>query len=165
MEKFVTISGFEDYIISNTGRVISFHKKGMRELKHDHTRSYPCVTLCNKGKQRRVMLHILVAEHFLSPVDGKTQVNHKDGDKNNPHVDNLEWCTQSENQLHAFATGLQQRSGMKRTEEQVHEVCRLISDGLVRGDILLRCPYMSKAVFDNIRSRRRWTHVSKNYEW
>lgn len=43
----------------------------------------------------------MVAELFLEPVEGKLYVNHKDCDKTNNHVDNLEWCTAQENSIHA----------------------------------------------------------------
>ena len=62
--------------------------------------------LCEKtkntdGKQVDVEVHRLVAAMFLPPVEGKTYVNHKDGDGTNNHADNLEWCTQKENAAHS----------------------------------------------------------------
>lgn len=157
------------YIVSNTGRVLSFQRKEPRELLFDYTRKYACVTLSKDGEVWRVFVHRLVAELFVENPESKPYVNHIDGNKFNNKSDNLEWVTQSENQLHACSTGLQgigeKAYGAKRTEEQIEEVCSLIEQGLQRKEILTRCPYMSKAVFDNIRCRRRWTHVSKDYVW
>ena len=56
------------------------------------------------GKTRTV--HRVIAKAFLPSDATKPYVNHKDGDKRNNHVDNLEWCTFSENIRHAYATGL-----------------------------------------------------------
>lgn len=52
-------------------------------------------------------LHRLVAEHFIGdPLPKETDVNHKDGNKQNNSASNLEWCTRSENMKHAIRTGL-----------------------------------------------------------
>lgn len=59
------------------------------------------------------MVHRLVAKTFIHNPDNLQYVNHKDGDKTNNHVDNLEWCTQSENCLH----GNQFRSSQKKSEK------------------------------------------------
>ena len=66
---------------------------------------YIRVTLYKPTRVRH-LLHRLVAEHFLEKIEGKNFVNHKDGNKNNNHYTNLEWVTQSENEKHAFRSGL-----------------------------------------------------------
>ena len=57
-------------------------------------------------KTLTALLHRIIAECLLPNPEGKEQVNHKDGDKANNSPTNLEWATQSENMLHAWATGL-----------------------------------------------------------
>ena len=52
----------------------------------------------------------MVAIHFIDNLDEYDFVKHKDGDKSNNKVSNLEWCTQSYNEKHAFATGLKQKT-------------------------------------------------------
>ena len=67
---------------------------------------YLTVSLCKNGKKKSFRVNRLVAIAFIDNPDNKPQVNHKDGNKENNTVDNLEWCTCSENQIHAFKTGL-----------------------------------------------------------
>jgi hypothetical protein len=65
---------------------------------------YLTVNFQMRGK--KYYIHRLVAEHFIDG-DSSLEVNHKDGDKKNNYVSNLEWVTSRENQLHAFKLGLQ----------------------------------------------------------
>lgn len=67
---------------------------------------YHRVTFCVKGKRTNHSVHRLVAKAFIPNPESKPQVNHKDGNKLNNSVANLEWCTNEENQKHAAATGL-----------------------------------------------------------
>lgn len=68
---------------------------------------YLYVSLSAKGRVKKFTLHRLVASTFLS---GEGVVNHKDGNKQNNHVSNLEWVTYSENNKHAYKTGLKKPS-------------------------------------------------------
>lgn len=67
---------------------------------------YEFVILFNENGYKRHSIYVLVAKHFIDNPNNKPQVNHIDGNKLNNNVDNLEWCTASENQRHALRTGL-----------------------------------------------------------
>lgn len=66
---------------------------------------YKFVTLCKDHKRMQLTVHRLIAKTFLDNKDNLPVVNHKDCNKYNNCVDNLEWCTKSQNELHAYANG------------------------------------------------------------
>ena len=83
------------YWISNQGHVKNRHG---RILKPDYSnKGYACVILCKNGKNKQRRVHILVAETFIPNPLNLPEVNHKDENKANNCVDNLEWCTHQEN--------------------------------------------------------------------
>lgn len=100
------VKGFENrYLISNEGQVYSIVKKSLlKPMKTE--KGYLYVDLRCNYKRKPKKIHRLVAETFLENPYAKKEVNHKDGNKLNNTVGNLEWCTRSENLLHAYATGL-----------------------------------------------------------
>lgn len=114
-EVWKPIEGYEGlYEVSNTGRVrrlrfINNHtnKAKVFDIKpKNNGHGYLKVFLYKGGKSRQKLVHRLVAEAFIEKQDGKRFVNHKDGNKHNNSADNLEWCSRSENMLHAYETGL-----------------------------------------------------------
>lgn len=117
MEIWKQIKGYEGiYEISSLGRVksLSREKKSKgngititdeRYIKYPLIK-YPHVTLHKKGIKKTALIHRLVAEAFIPNPDNKLEVNHKDGNSKNFSIDNLEWVTKSENQLHAYKFGL-----------------------------------------------------------
>ena len=89
------------YSVSNDGHVRN-DRTGYVLKMHKMPKGYMKVLLCDKGDELYKTVHRLVAEAFIPNPDGKPQVNHIDGDKQNNHVSNLEWVTNSENQLHSW---------------------------------------------------------------
>jgi len=98
------IKGYEGlYQVSDEGYVRRIYKDGKTKLlKNRPSANYYTVCLSNKCEKKTCAVHRLVAETFLQRPEGKTEVNHKDGDKLNNRVENLEWVTQQENQIHAI---------------------------------------------------------------
>lgn len=70
-------------------------------------RGYREVILIKNNQRKYCLVHRLVAKTFIINPYEKPQINHKDGNKLNNNVNNLEWCTRSENMKHAYKTGLQ----------------------------------------------------------
>lgn len=95
------IKNHGNYLISYEGEVISF--KSNKTLKHSISNT-GYLTVFVDGKNR--LLHRLLAETFIPNPNNLPCVNHKDGNKLNNSLDNLEWCTYSHNNKHAYKTGL-----------------------------------------------------------
>lgn len=98
------IKGYEGvYQISDDGHVRRFLKNGnSKPVKGKEGSKYYTVTLSNNNVQTTYNIHRLVAEHFLERPQNATEVNHKDGNKKNNDVSNLEWVTQEDNRIHAM---------------------------------------------------------------
>ena len=93
---------YENYYITEDGKLFN-DKKQMKTYKGER---YEKVVLKINGKATSKYIHRLVAEAFIPNANNKPTVNHKDGDKMNNNVSNLEWATQSENNYHSYKAGL-----------------------------------------------------------
>ena len=95
---------FPNYSVSDTGlvRADNYLKTGKaKELKQQTKRGYKSVTIADKnGKLVQITVHRLIAMTFLPNPENKPQVNHKDRNRANNNLDNLEWCTAFENMQH-----------------------------------------------------------------
>ena len=99
------IKGFPNYKISNYGNI--FSKKMKRNMKHFISQGgYITTNIRMNGHQYHLKNHRIVAEEFIPNKENKPCVNHIDGNKLNNNVNNLEWCTYSENMQHAIKNNL-----------------------------------------------------------
>lgn len=110
-DKYLTdaVLSHEKYLIFSNGDI--FNLKGNKLTPKTNNRGYWQVMFTHNSKEKLYLVHRLVAESFVPNPHGFSQVNHKDGNKNNNCVNNLEWCTKSMNELHAFQTGLKRTGG------------------------------------------------------
>lgn len=118
------IKGYEGlYQVSNLGRVYSYPRNGtnggIRTLTNMN--GYLRVPLKKNGTTFNAGVHRLVAEAFISNPENKPTVNHKDGDKLNNRVNNLEWATHKEQLTHSFTHNLRDR------QCAIQRGCELIS--------------------------------------
>ena len=112
IETWVPIFGCQGYEISTLGNVRSYRKTKSGEISIFHKpikkgysgkkKKYEKVLLRVDGKSKSFLVHRLVAETFIPNYFKKPQVNHIDNNPLNNTIDNLEWVTNSENQIHRF---------------------------------------------------------------
>lgn len=107
--KVAQIEGYEGlYTIDTLGGICSHHHGKCRPIRYrTNNRGYSLVNLSKNGIMKTFKVHVLVARHFLPNPNGLTEINHKDEDKSNNKVDNLEWCTRSYNVNYGSRTAKQ----------------------------------------------------------
>ena len=140
-------------IIDSKGRKQCF-KERILKLQYDRY-GYLYVPLRNRDNRKKFKVHRLVAEAFIPNPDNLPQINHIDGNKDNNKVENLEWCTNKYNVLHAHETGLnwtekhRKRSSLecnfrKLTIEQVSYIREAFKniDCSIRGNKMKFCREM-----------------------
>lgn len=99
------IIDFPNYEVSDEGKV--YRKRDGYEITPRYNKKkYLTIDLSHNGKSKRITLHRLVAKAFIPCETTLQQVNHKDGNKENNHVSNLEWVTMDKNLQHAFQNNL-----------------------------------------------------------
>ena len=107
------------YSVTDNGIVYSL-KGNKKELKGKVTNAgYREVILSHKGNKKYILVHRLVAETFIENSKNLRTVNHKDGNKLNNNIDNLEWMSDSENLKHARDCGLLSNKITKDVAKQI----------------------------------------------
>lgn len=104
-EEYRDIEGFPNYKVSNLGNVKNSKRNKIKEPGYD-SHGYLKVDLYKNSKKSTKKIHRLVADAFLPKDPQRSDINHKDGNKKNNVVTNLERCTKSENMKHAFKNNL-----------------------------------------------------------
>lgn len=116
------IEGYEDlYKVSSFGRIYGVKRKRLMKCQENHN-GYLRVTLCKDGKIKPFFVHRLVAQAFIPNPDNLPQVNHKDENKLNNSVENLEWCTQIYNSN--YGTGVE-----RCAKQKMKMICQFSLDG------------------------------------
>ncbi len=163
--RWLDVPGYEGlYQVSRSGQIFGLTRK--RVLAHFVDESGYCrVNLYRDGQVRHHKVHRLVAAAFLGPIPEGYQINHKDGDKSNNAVSNLEAVTPKENVQHAEATGLKRSTKgegsprAKLTEAKVREMRRLHKEGFSASK-LAKLYGVSQRMACLICSGRAWRHVA-----
>lgn len=177
VEIWKDIPGFEEYYeASYSGQIRSkprlsyngrtFGQRVERIKKWNKVKGgYYQTPLCTPDVKKPFYVHRLVASAWIPNPDNKPFINHKDGDKGNNSVPNLEWCTRSENVLHAYRTGLMSNQGIKHpqaklTEQDVLNIRERYAKGESSYKIFNSGDYdMSYTNIKDIIAKRTWSHI------
>ena len=165
-ERFRPIKSLPGYWVSNYGRVIT--NKGIgrtgillkrrlvkgtfnryRYLQRDHHKYY---------------FHRLVLEAFVGPCPPGMEANHKDGNKNNLNVNNLEWITPSQNCKHAYKLGLMDNKGenhprSKFKDGEIWLMRKILKAKVVKQVCVAKMFKTSPTNISDIKLRHTWTHI------
>ena len=166
-EQWRWVVGYEQlYSVSSYGRVMG--KRRIRVSQVDRG-GYPRMMLSKVGMQKLAYVHRLVAQAFIEQPNGCEVVNHKDGNKLNCHVGNLEWCTDSYNCRHARALGLTpnirgaDHPHAKLTEAEVREFISIFRKG-VKMRLYADRYGVDPETLRDIIAGRTWRHISRKRE-
>ena len=164
------VVGYEGlYQVSNLGNAKALNFKNKRGfnaiLKNDICKGYHQITIYKNRKGNRFKVHRLVAFAFIPNPNNFPQINHKDGNKENNDVVNLEWCTNSHNQKHAYLLGLNKarkgadRPNAKTTESQVKDIRAEYELGILNQRQIAKKFGMNYKLIFKIVRRKSWTHI------
>ena len=117
---FAPVDGYEGlYSVSKCGKIYLHKRKRTANIKPNKS-GYTQIGLRKKGQVKTILVHRIVAKAFIDPIPNKSHVNHIDGNKSNNDVNNLEWCTHTENMHHVLDTGLKDYGEQEDTREQAN---------------------------------------------
>jgi len=167
--KMIRIHKETGYQVTECGKVL--RKDGFGYLKGKIDKYGYLTHGLSMGKKNTMLhrtAHRLVAETYIPNPENKPQVNHKDGNKLNNHISNLEWCTAKENSEHKVFFDLQakgeENGNSVNNEDTVHSVCKMIEDGYRNNDIIKELGVNRKLITD-VRNKKTWCHISNGYDF
>ena len=137
---FEIIKDYPNYMINRDGKIYSLNRNIFLKYTEDKDGYYK-VKLCNNGEIKTVMVHRIVAIQFIENKDSKKNlINHKDGNKKNNNVENLEWVTSKENTQHAINTNLYKpynegNNNAKLSNEDVIKIRNMYENGMKISEI------------------------------
>jgi predicted XRE-type DNA-binding protein len=168
MDNWVDVKGYEKYyMISDKGNVYSKrYKRNMKPQKSGkNSEGYIQIGLTNEDGRKLVCLHKLLMEHFIPNPNNHPCGNHIDGNKQNNDLNNLEWCTLSENQKHAFKTGLNKAKvgnevhTSKLNDDIVRQIRNLYDTNRYSQTTLANLFGVNQTNIGFIVRRETWKHV------
>lgn len=172
-EKIIIINGKEtEYTVNKKGEIYSLNygRSGKKKkLKQQKSKGYLYVNIYYNKKIHRKLVNRLVAKAFIPNPYNLPEVNHKDGNKENNNVKNLEWVTSKENTKHAFENNLRYvhkgegATDAKITNNQAHEICRLLEKNKLGTREIAEKVGVSFSIVSNIKHGKAWKDISSLY--
>lgn len=173
MFKEIKIHGIEfnqKYMIDKEGNIWSPYRGGKYLHPAPTKKGYYRIVLQTTNGRKTFQVHRLVLETF-KPVDNcdKLEVNHKDGDKSNNKLENLEWCTGSFNVRHSLENNLKIPArgelvgGSVLKEEEVLKICEYLKNSNLSLKEIGELFGVSKSCIFDIKRKKSWSWLTKDY--
>ncbi len=167
IEIWKEINNYPGYFISSYGNVLSPGRYNKIILRHPAVfkSGYRFASLRNKNGKKQIKVSRLVAIHFINNKENKKEVNHKDGNKVNDCVSNLEWTTRSENQKHAFKNGLQkpkvgEKSNFSKLKEcDVLKILKLLNEKKLYQREIAKLFNVARTTISSIKNGYNWKYL------
>ncbi len=154
-EKFINVESkkipdYPNYSATIDGRIFS-HNTNKFMAQNKNVEGYVRLNLCNKDGEKKFLVHRLIAITFIPNPKNKLQVNHIDSNKENNHVDNLEWSTNRENRLHAlknykilnivtFPIDIRQtQKNIIKAKVEINFLSKILKEDLVEVNKIINC--------------------------
>ena len=157
------------YYIQDDGKVYSSITNKILSTQLDKDGYEKVQMVDSNGKRHRFSVHRLVLENFCPVPDmNKLQVNHKDGNKLNNNINNLEWVTCKENIQHAIKNNLranqsgQFNNGAKLTEEEVKEIITMLLDKKYKYEDIGKKYGVTSDCIGAIKNKKNWKYLTEN---
>lgn len=154
MEEYRTIQENTNYAVNDKGQVWSIRRKIV--MKHYVAKDGYCrIGLQHNGIKKKLAIHRLVASAFIANRHSYPDVNHIDGNKQNNHVENLEWVTPQMNNDHAIENGL---IDTNLRQQDVREIKYLLLKE-VNQKLIAKLYNVSSSSISSIKHRKTWVRI------
>lgn len=165
MEVWKDVSGYNGvYQVSNLGRVRSANKHKSKILKGSfNNKGYCQILLCAAAGYKRVLLHVLIARTFIPNPHNLPVVNHINSNPKDNQVWNLEWCSQSHNQIHSIKSGRANNrtgSGSRFAKITELDVLHIVSMAHLKPRSISNLTGFSYSTVFKILSGQTWVHTT-----
>jgi HNH endonuclease len=138
-------------------------KGGQLKIRLDSSR-YPCYVIHLDGKQQKIAVHRVLAGLYLPKVPGKDRLLHKDLDRQNYALENLQWATASEIIKHGdFHVRGVDNPNAKLAEKDVHLICKIFKEGVPRPVIYKMFSEVTWRSVYQILNGETWQHITHLY--
>lgn len=155
------IKGFKNYFITENGEVTN--KKGEKMRPQVNADGYLVINLRSEKKEYHRRINRLVAETYIPNPDNLPVVNHKDHDRQNNHISNLEWCTVEYNTKESVRLFPERWKSQAVVDASTVEIiCRMIQDYKRNKEISEKLN-VGIDLIKHIRAGRSWKEISCNY--
>lgn len=168
IEVWKKIPNYDNYYASNLGRIknVKTNKILKNVSRHSDKLDYMCVSLSNCGKVKMHTIHSLVLSSFVGERPINSVINHINGNKQDNNINNLEYCTQSENRKQDFINDRQSFVGEKNTqsklkESDILEILKLKKQGLSYREIAKKYNVVHGCI-QRIINGSGWKHLKLN---